>query len=57
MRKDRRGCPIFDNTAKVHDGDGMGQILDDAEIVRNEEIRKLITCLEVAEQVEDLRLH
>ena len=57
MLEDCRSLSVLDNTAKVHDGDGMGQILDDAQVMRNEEIRKLMACLEVAEQIEDLRLH
>jgi hypothetical protein len=57
MLEDCRSLSVFDNTAKIHDGHGMGQILDDAKVVRNEEIGKLMARLEVAEQVEDLRLH
>ena len=57
MLEDCRRLPVLDNTAKVHDSHGMGQILDDTKVMRNEEIGKLVTCLEVAEQIEDLRLH
>jgi len=57
MLENCRGLSVLDNTAKVHDGHGMGQILDDTKIMRNEEIGKLIACLKVAEQVEYLRLH
>ncbi len=57
MLEDCRSLPVLDNTAKVYDGHGMGQILDDAKVMRNEEIGKLIACLKVAEQIEHLRLH
>ena len=57
MLEDCGSLPILDNTAKIHDGHGMGQILDNAKVMRNEEIGKLIACLKVAEQIEHLRLH
>jgi len=57
MLEDCRSLPVLHNTAKIHNGHGMSQILDDAKVMRNEEIGKLMACLEVAEQIEDLRLH
>jgi hypothetical protein len=56
MLEDCRSLPILDNTAKIHDGHGMSQILDDAKVTRNEEIGKLLACLEVVEQIENLHL-
>ena len=38
MLEDCRSLSILDNMAKIHDGHGMGQILDNAKVMRNEEI-------------------
>jgi hypothetical protein len=57
LGEDRCGLAVLDNATEVHDGDFMGQILDDPQVMRDEEIGELITCLEVTEQVQDLGLH
>ena len=42
--------------AEVQDGDPVGQVADDAEIVRDEEVRRAFVDLEIGEQVENRRL-
>ena len=51
---DRR---LLDDTAGVHDVDAPACLRDDAEVVADEEDRRLEAALEVDEQAEDLRLH
>ena len=50
------GRGVFDHLAEIHDRDMVGQILDDAEVVGNEEIGEVALDLQFLEQVEDLRL-
>ena len=49
-------CRLFDDAAGVHDGDAVGHLRHDAEVVRDEQQRQLEALLQVAQQVEDLRL-
>ena len=53
QRVDRR---FFDDAAGVHDGDAVGHLGDDAEVVGDEEQREPQPLLQVAQQVENLRL-
>ena len=48
---------LFDHLAKVHDRDIIGEVLDDGEVVRDENIRQAHVALELLEQVEYLRLN
>ena len=41
---------------EIHDGDAVGQVLDDAEIVRDEKVGEVELRAQVHEQVQDLRL-
>jgi len=41
----------FDDAAEVHDGDAVGKVLDDGEIVSDEEIGEAEVALEVFEEV------
>ena len=43
--------------AEVHDQDAVGDVADDVEIVRDEQVGEAELLLQVLEQVEDLRLH
>ena len=46
----------LDDRAEIHDGDPVGDVPDDREVVRDEEIGELEVVLQRLEQVEDLRL-
>ena len=41
---------------EIHDGDAVGQVLDDAEIVGDEKVGEVELRAQVHEQVQDLRL-
>jgi hypothetical protein len=41
----------------MHDDDAVGDLLDGAEIVRDEQARKPIALLQLADQLQDLLLH
>ena len=45
----------FDDAAPVHHDDAVGDVLDDAEVVGDEEDRQPEPRLQVGQQVEDLR--
>ena len=47
----------LDDAAEVHDADAVGDVVDDGEIVRDEEVREPEPPLQVAHQVQHLRLH
>src|SRR5690606_15472749 len=47
----------LDDLAQIHDGDAMGDEFNDAEVVRNREIGNAEIALQIAEEIEDLRLH
>ena len=49
----RRG---LDDLAEVHDGDAVGHVLDNGEVVADEEQREAKLLLQVLQQVHDLRL-
>src|SRR5579875_328433 len=46
----------FDDLPQIHDRDTIADMLDDAEIVRDEQQAQAQLLLEAAQQVEDLRL-
>ncbi len=50
----RRG---FDDAPRIHDGDAIDQLRDDAEIVGDEQDREAERIAKLAEQTQDLRLH
>ena len=52
-------CPgrEFDDAPEVHHGDAVGHVGDHGEIVRDEEVRESAVALQIAQQVDDLRLH
>ena len=43
--------------AEIHDGDVVGDVADDGEVVRDEQIRQAPFGLEIGEQIQHLRLH
>ena len=56
VREDLLGGPFFDDLARVHDHDVVRHLRDDAEVVGDEHDRTVDPVLQIAEQVEDLRL-
>ena len=51
------GRATFDDTAEIHHGDLIRQVLDNAQIVGDEKIRQPQVGLELGQEVEDLRLY
>ena len=51
------GRGLLDDLAEVHDRDAVAEELDGREVVRDEEAGEAEVALEVAQQVEDRRLH
>src|SRR5579859_4468769 len=49
----RRG---FDDTAQIHDGDAIADVLDHAEIVTDEQIGETEIAAQLHEEIDDLRL-
>src|SRR5512140_2619021 len=47
----------LDDPADVHHRDPLADVLDDAEVVRDEEVSEPELFLKVEQEVEDLRLH
>ena len=47
--------PDLDDLAEVHDGDAVGDVADDRQVVRDEDVRQAEVALERLEQVHDLR--
>ena len=47
--------PDLDDLAEVHDGDAVGDVAHDRQIVRDEEVRQAEAALQLLEQVDDLR--
>src|SRR5436190_3670283 len=54
--EDRADGAGFDDAAAVHDGDAIRRLRDDAEVVRDEQLRQVQRRLHLAQQIEDLRL-
>ena len=47
----------LDDAAAAHDGDAVGHVVDDREIVRDEEIGEAEFAAQIVEEIENLRLH
>lgn len=50
------GGAVFDDGTLAHDGDVVGDVADDGEVVRDEDHGEIQIAREVGEEVEDLRL-
>ena len=48
---------LLDDAPGVHHGHMVGDVLDDADVVGDEEVGQAELALQLFEQVEDLRLH
>lgn len=48
------GGTVFDDGALAHDGDVVGDVTDDGEVVRDEDHGEVQIVREVGEEVEDL---
>ena len=55
--EDRLGRAELHQPAEVEHGDAVGEVADDAEVVRDEEVADALRRLQLDEQVEDRRLH
>ena len=53
---DRLALADLDDLAEVHDGDAVGDLPDHRQVVRDEDVGQVEVTLQVAQQVEDLRL-
>ena len=53
---ERLGLGQLDDAAEVHDRDAVGDLADDREVVRDEDVGQVELALQALEQVEDLRL-
>ena len=53
---DRLGGTDLDELAQVHDGDRVGEVPDDGEVVRDDDVGEPVRRLQRLHQVEDLRL-
>ena len=53
------GLPVRDlhHVAKVHNGDAIGDVLNDGKVVSDEQVRGSVLILKVLEKVEDLGLN
>ena len=47
----------LDDLAEIHDGDAVADVLDDREVVGDEQVGQAELALQVAQQVDHLRLH
>ena len=56
LTKDLAHGALFNDLALVHDGDAVRHFGDDAEVVRDEQQRQIEPLLELAQQLEHLRL-
>src|SRR5215472_6855603 len=54
--EDLIGCAVLDHVSAVHDEDVLAHLGDDAEIVRDHDDRGIEALLQVAHEIEDLRL-
>jgi hypothetical protein len=55
-RRARRACRDLDDLAEIHHGDAVGDVLHDRQVVRDEDVGEAEAGLQVAQQVDDLRL-
>ena len=56
-RKQRTRRPDLLDPPAVHHRDLVGDVLDDTDVVRDEQVRHTELALQLAQQVQDLRLH
>ena len=49
--------PLLDDAAAIHDGDAVGEMGDDRDVVRDEEIGDAEIVAQVGQQIDDRRLH
>ena len=56
MVQHRGGRALFDDHAMLHHHDAVGDLGDDAEIMGDEQDRGLLALLQLADQLQDLRL-
>ena len=56
-RRARGPSARLDDAAGIHDGDPVGDVGDDAEVVRDQDEPHLALLLQLLQQVHDLRLH
>ena len=54
--EDRARVGVFDDAAEIHDGDLVADVLDHAEVVRDEDVAQLELLAQVFQQVDDLGL-
>ena len=57
LGKEGFSCGLFDDPALVHDGHFIAEIAHHAQVVGDKEQGEVEVGLQLAEQVEDLRLH
>src|SRR5215472_16017291 len=50
------GRTRFDDAPEIHDDDPVADVLDDAEVMTDEEVREVERRLEIHEKIEQLRL-
>ena len=55
LAEDFDGRPLLDHVAEVHHAHRVGEVLDQRQVVRNQQIGQAVLLLDVREQVEDLR--
>ena len=55
-RPDRAGRALLDDLSEVHDEDGVGDVPDDRQVVRDQEQRQIQIAGEPDQEVRDLRL-
>ena len=56
MVKDFLRIGKLDHVAQIHDADAVGNVLDDRQVMRDEQIGQVALLLQISEQVDDLAL-
>ena len=54
--ENRPGRPLLDDAPAAHHRDAVREVFDDAEVVRDEQVREPARALQPREKIEDLRL-
>src|SRR3989440_11456112 len=57
LLEDPLGRPLLDHAAVTHDEDLVADGADDLQVVTDEEVGQLVARLQLAQEVDDLRLH